>query len=66
MNKWLVMSLICFVVGSVVLLFHEQILKFQGESKKEDYPIETRRRTLILGGVGCILFGIISLLNWLK
>lgn len=50
------------IIGSLTLIFRNIILKIQGPDRKGKFSLEERRKSLLMGGIGFIMFGIIFIL----
>ena len=56
-------SALVFITGFLLLIFHKIILKIQGPSKKTDWPMEVRKRKLIVGGIALMFAGLFLFLS---
>jgi hypothetical protein len=65
MSKGLIFVLILILVGILMLLAKNFIIKLQGPSQKKDYPLDVRNRQIIIGGVSFIITGIILFIHFL-
>lgn len=67
MSEYTYISIFIILFGIVVLVFRKKILKIQGPSvSKYHFSEIDRNRKMVLGGVLCIVFGLILLIKSLS
>lgn len=59
----MLLSIVFILVGVVILTFRTKIINLLGPSRKGDFSIDERKRKLIIGGIGSIVFGLIIFFN---
>jgi len=50
----LFVTILCIIIGTIYLFYHEEIIKFQGESKNISY--KNRKAKFIIGGIFLFIF----------
>ncbi len=63
MENSLLIGFLFMLGGTFLLIFSKSIIKVQGASKKDDFPIETRKKRLIFAGIGLLIGGILLILK---
>ena len=59
-----ILGIIVIINGIFSLIFRDKIISWQGPDRKGYFPLETRKRKLIIGGIVSIVAGIVILLKY--
>lgn len=63
MNAEKYIGIFMILFGSLTLIFRNIILKIQGPDRKGKFSLEERRKSLLIGGIGFIIIGIVFILK---
>ena len=58
-------GIILLIIGSFLLIFRDSLIKLQGPSINDDYPLEVRKTKFYVGSIGIIIIGVFAIIRGL-